>query len=193
MESYKIIIIVAIIIIYIYITSNNLIYVTYNSKKYLVRDVSDAIKAAEILYNIENNLKKLISLVINSNLKKENSEMYSYIRRISEKIDDIEIQESTADSIHTSYTVNKGELLVFCIRSKKTFKIHDINDLMYVGIHEIAHIGCPEIGHTDLFFKINKYLILKAIEYNIYKYVNYKISNREFCGMDLTVSVVDNI
>ena len=197
MEKYKIILLLSIIIIYIYFNSNDVTYIEYFDapnnikKKYLVRDVPDKDVAVKVLFNIETQLKKLVSLLMVDENVKKNTEMYDYIKTINEKLQSVEIQESSADSQYTSYSVNKGELLVFCIRSKKNFKIHDFNDLLYVAIHEIAHIGCTEVGHTDLFFKINEYLIKKAIEYDIYKYVNYSLHHKEFCGMELTVSVAD--
>jgi hypothetical protein len=117
--------------------------------------------------------------------------MYRYVLNIKDKINTVEIQESSSDSMYTSYSVNKGEILVLCLRSKKDGKIHDINDLLYVAIHELAHIGCPEIGHTDLFYKINKFLVNRAVIYKLYKYVDYSIYNRDYCGMNLTVTVAD--
>jgi len=195
MEIYKIILLISIIIIYIYFNANDVTYVEYfdgiNKKQYLVRDVPDKDKAVETIFKIEQTLKHFVSLLINDNNVKNNTEMYKCITTIDERLKNVEIQESSADSQYTSYSVNKGELLVFCIRSKKNSKIHEFNDLIYVAIHEIAHIGCVEVGHTDLFFKINEYLIKKAIEYNIYKYVNYSLNHHEFCGMELTVSVAD--
>ena len=196
MESYKIILLLSIIIIYIYFYTNDVTYVTYKyqdiNKKYLVRDVPDKYQAAKMIFRLEQSLKKLVSMLIQDSNVKKNTKMYEYISTINDKLDDVEIQESTANSKFTSYSVNKGELLVLCIRSKKNGEIHDFNDLLYVAIHEIGHIGCPEIGHTKLFFEINEYLIKKAIEYNIYRYVNYSINNREFCGMELTTSVANN-
>ena len=59
------------------------------------------------------------------------------------------------DQYETSKKINKGEEIVFCLRSIPDNKLHNINELMYVAIHEIAHVGCPEIGHTSLFKKIN--------------------------------------
>lgn len=100
------------------------------------------------------------------------------------------IRESSAYSRYTSYSINKGEELVFCLRSKTNNKLHDINELMYVGIHEIAHIGCPEIGHTKLFFDINRYLLKKAVEYNMYSIKNYKELNTEYCGLILTNNIL---
>lgn len=196
MESYLFVILLFIIIIYFYFNKTNVVYVanknSSNNKTYLVRNVPDKEAAVITLSKMEDNLKLLIKYLMSDASVKNNAEMYGYISTINDKIDSVEIQESTADSMHTSYSLNKGELLVFCIRSKETFKIHDMNELMYVAIHEIAHIGCPEVGHTDLFFKINTYLIDKAIQYGIYNYVNYGLHNVTYCGMTLSVTVANN-
>ena len=64
------------------------------------------------------------------------------------------VYETDPDSNLTSFSVNKGEELSFCLKSKKTDTLHDLNLLMYVAIHEMAHIACPEIGHGTLFKKI---------------------------------------
>ena len=196
LESYLLIILIAILIIYKYFYKPDVVYVKYldnnnNIKYYLVRNMTDKEKndSMMMLHNIKQNLKNLINkIIINDS---SNTSMIQYVKKINEKIDDVEIQESPADSKYTSYSINKGEVIVFCLRSKITNRLHDLNDLLYVAIHEIAHIGCPEIGHTDLFFKINKYLIQKAIDYNIYKYIDYKKNNKEYCGMQLTSSVVN--
>lgn len=195
MESYYLIIIIFTIIIYYYFNSSEVIYIKHSAsnKSYLVRNMNDKIDAVNMLDNIEKNLKKLIKILTVEKETINNTEMYKYIMTIDNKIHDVEIQESMPNSSYTSYSVNKGELLVFCIRSKETFKIHDLNELLYVAIHEIAHIGCPEVGHTDLFFKINKYLINKAIQYNIYKYIDYRLFNKEYCGMQLTINIGEQI
>jgi hypothetical protein len=195
MESYLIIILIAIVIIYKYLNSLDVVYVEFfdsnnNKKKYLVRDVEDKEYAVKTLLFIENALRQLIDMILKEN--NMDDDMQRYVMNIKDKINDVEIQESSSDSLYTSYSVNKGEILVLCLRSKKTGEIHDTNDLLYVAIHEIAHIGCPEIGHTDLFYKINRFLIKKAMQYNIYKYVNYNINNRDYCGMNLTINVADN-
>lgn len=195
MESHIIIAILAMLILYKYLNMSEITYEKYvdeNNKvsKYLVRNMPDKKQAVKTLAKIEKNLRILIKTLKNKDVEcKANAEMYSYVSRIDDKIDDVEIQETPADSKYTSYSVNKGELLVFCIRSKKTFKIHDMNELLYVAIHEIAHIGCPEVGHTNLFFKINAYLLKKAMQYDIYKYIDYSVNNKEYCGMTLTTNV----
>ena len=75
-------------------------------------------------------------------------------------------------------------------RSKEDDKLHDINELMYVAIHEIAHVGCPEIGHTELFMNINKFLLEQAIECNIYQYKNYNLYPENYCCIQLTSNIL---
>jgi hypothetical protein len=205
MESFLLILFFSGIIIYKNIFKSDVIYIELpeknepyknasnktKKKKYLVRNVKDKEQAVKILNHIHYQLELLTNKLLNDN-NVLNDSMYKYILNLKDKLDDVEIQESSADSIYTSYSVNKGEMLVFCIRSKKDNKIHDINDLLYVAIHELAHIACPEIGHTELFFSINSYLIKKAIEYGIYKYVDYNSEPHEYCGIDLSVSVANN-
>lgn len=195
MESYLVIILLSIIILFKYFNQSEVIYQEFNNngikKIYLVREMPDKDDAVKILGKLDITLKNLVKTLVKDN--SINSEMLGYIKTIVNRIDSVVIQESSADSKYTSYSVNKGEILVFCLRSKRSYKIHDFNDLLYVAIHEIAHIGCPELGHTPLFFKINKFLINKAIEKGIYKYIDYSRDIKEYCGIDLTVTVADNI
>ena len=100
------------------------------------------------------------------------------------------IYENSPDSEYTSYSVNKGEEIVFCLRSKKTGELHDINLMMYVTIHELAHVGCFEIGHTPLFKRIFAFYLTVAIELGLYKYDNYDSNPVEYCGMILSSTII---
>ena len=93
------------------------------------------------------------------------------------------IEETNINSKNTSFTINKGEKISFCISSKKTGKLHDLNLLTFVGIHELAHIACPEVGHTNLFYKILKYLIKCSIKIGIYNHGDYINNPTEYCGL----------
>jgi hypothetical protein len=110
-----------------------------------------------VLIDIKEKIKKLISYCY---LNETNSEYKLCISRINDKIDTINIYENIHNKNNsTSYTINKGDEMAICLRSKKDKNIHDLNEIMYVVIHEISHIACPEIGHTKLFLKINKYFL----------------------------------
>ena len=83
-------------------------------------------------------LKKLIYYI--DDLCKKNSKdtklefIKEYNNNIIRKFDNIIFSESTDNSKFTSYSINKGEEIVFCLRSSKNGELHDINELMYVAI-----------------------------------------------------------
>lgn len=143
-------------------------------------------ESAELINELYSKLRKLVKRI----LKGKEDKFTKYVKRIDRRIDMVTIRETEQDSPYTSYSVNKGEELVFCLRSKKTGKFHDINELLYVGIHEIAHIGSPEHGHTKLFRDINVYLLEKAVEYGLYKIVDYRKKPKEYCGIELSTNIL---
>jgi hypothetical protein len=180
-----------------YLFYNQVCYVeTFDSQVYLVRNVDDKRVAAEMLFNIRKRLILLVDTIIldmeNDTKHKYADKYYGCVKTIQKKLPHSIIKESSATSQYTSYTTNKGEEIVFCLRSKKHNKLHKINDIMYVAIHEIAHIGCPEIGHTKLFNKINKFLLTSAIDQGIYDYRDYKHKHKEYCGIKLTNTILDS-
>jgi len=174
-------------IIYISVNyvNDDVIYVSYDNEIYLVRNVDDKLEAAKTLSNLK---KKLIELI--DKIDDDEHEYNPYVRKIKSRLTTVKIRESSPNSTYTSYTVNKGEEMVYCIRSREDDTIHDMNELLYVAIHEIAHIGCPEIGHTELFKKINIYLLNKAVLYEIYNYKNYYNKNIEYCGMNIASNIL---
>lgn len=163
-----------------------------SEKFYLVRNLPDKQIAADIIARIVNDLKRL-AVAMYKDLKNGESEakkMGLYIKRMYNRFNGISFRESSAYSPYTSYTVNKGDEMVLCIRSKKTGKIHNYNIIMYVAIHELGHVGCTEIGHTPLFFKINRYMIRKGIKMGMYKYVDYSMYPEVYCGMNVNNNVI---
>jgi hypothetical protein len=165
----------------------------FNRRKYLVRDLNDKNETANLLATLMSNLKYLISELKNKAENTKDRELLKYkssINQIYDKIDHVKVRENEGGNDLTSYSVNKGEELVFCVRSKSNEQIHDINELMYVAVHEIAHIGCPETGHTRLFAKLNLFLLRKALDMGLYNYRDYAANPVEYCGMTLTTNIL---
>lgn len=179
-----------IIVLYFNTQYNKMTYIRsdIDNQYYLVRDLDDKQKSSNILAKIKKNIFKLTKYVYSS--IKKYPKMEQYIKQLNTRIQNVIITESTFNSSYTSYSVNKGEQIVFCIRTKGKYKIHDINLLMYVVIHEMAHVACPEIGHTPLFTKIFEFLCYRAIEINIYKKIEFKKFPKEYCGMIVDESVI---
>lgn len=166
-------------------TSDNLVMTKsdIDQKYYLVRNRQDRELAANTLARISSNIEKLVTyLKTHSN---EFPDYASYIKDLVSRTKKINIMETPEDEKYTSYTVNKGERIVFCLRFKVIEQIHDMNTLMYVVIHELAHVGCPEYGHTKLFNKIFKFLLTQGIVIGIYKPIDYRKTPQNYCGMEI--------
>lgn len=188
MYLFLIIIFVLIIIIFY---KNNSVYIRsdIDNKYYLVNDLYDSKQASNLLSYLYYISNYLIDKILNEDNKTDyDINYYKYVLNIKKKLYNLKIKESKITDNNT-HTVNKGETIVICLRNKQNFQLHDKNILIYVIIHELAHIGCPEIGHTNLFYQINKYLLNKAIQYDIYIYENY--NNKEYCGHNIISSILD--
>lgn len=162
---------------------------TIDNNFYTVRDLNDKQNVADTLAYIRIKVHNLIFHMLETSPKKYKS----YIEELNRKFDSVSISENIYDFYYTSYSVNKGEQLVFCMRSRKNSakdKTHDINLMMYVVLHEISHIACPEYGHTQMFKDIFKFITQNAIAMGIYTPIDFKNIPTEYCGMTITDSIV---
>ena len=92
---------------------------------------------------------------------------------------------------NTSYTENKGEKLVLCLREKEKNnsgqnEFHDINLIMFVVLHELTHIMNDRWGHETQYWRMFKFVILNAAEAGIYTPVDYSKHPQVYCGMNIT-------
>ncbi len=191
-ESLIISIIVIFIYIFLFYNKKNVVLITGqdNFTKYLVYDDEKKKDSALLLEKVTENMFKLKNYLYSN--KDNFPEFKDYIKQLHRNLnkDRTLIYENDPKSELTSFSVNKGEEIAFCLKSKKTGDIHKTNLIMYVAIHEMAHIACPEIGHGELFKKIFKFLIEQAIEINIYSYDDYDSKPVEYCGMILSSNIL---
>jgi hypothetical protein len=187
-EFFSVFLIIILSIIFFLSYESNFSDLTYvksslDNNNYLVRNRDDKNEAANMLATIKSNLTKLVEHL------KENNISDPRIQRLVAKFQPNNISESLPGTSYTSYSVNKGEKIVFCIRSKdKDEKLEDINTMMFVAIHEIAHIMTKSVGHTEEFWENMKYLLEKGIKIGVYQKVDYKNNPREYCGVKITDS-----
>jgi len=184
---------VALIIIFYRSHSCKMVYhkSDIDNREYLVRDLPDKQNASNMLAFIKNNIYKITTYL------HENKDKYpdykDYIDQLHSKVyksSGIIINESDDSNKYTSYSVNKGEQLIFCLRSRTTKKIHSSNIIMYVVLHEISHVACPEYGHTELFKKIFAFITSVAISINLYEKVDFYENPTEYCGLTITESII---
>jgi hypothetical protein len=174
-------------ILIIYFATNrnkvNIIKSQNNNTNYVVRNLPDKQEAANLLGKLEKNIFELINYLEQN--KNNNPKHKIYVELLTSRCSNLKLSEGDDDNRYTTYTLNKGEEIVFCLRSKKTHNLHDVNLLMFVTIHELSHIACPERDHTALFLDIFKFMLQQAISANLYKYQNYAKDEIEYCGMIL--------
>lgn len=163
--------------------NNEVTYVnsTIDNNEYLVRkciNKKDSIKSANLLAIIREKLIKLCKYC--QNKYKDNET----VKRLVNKFNPNSLSETGKNSKYTSYSVNKGDKIVLCLRSRdKHEKLIDINTLTFVAIHELAHVMTISIGHNDEFWDNFRFLLNNAIEANIYKNVNYSDNPKKYCGI----------
>lgn len=190
----QIIILACIIVILLFFYLNNS-HVSYlksdlDGQKYLVRDLPNKHEATEMLALIKRNLLQLDKFLEQNKNQKPCSDYRQYIDNLNAKIQTVDIKEGSPDSQYTSYSINKGEEIVFCLRSKKTHELHDLNLMMFVAIHEVSHIACPEVGHTPLFRDIFVFFLKTAMQLGIYKHIDFEKHNVEYCGININESPI---
>ena len=193
-ETILIISVIIIIFIFLFLHIKEIKYVeaySNTNKFYAVRASPNPQESANTIHDIVlrcTALKDYIVNKFNKNLYDDSNILKKYIPDLINRFDKIVWREDSPNNKYTSYTINKGEEIVMCIRDKNNPNIvHDINELMYVAIHEIGHVMCPENGHTPLFWEINTKLLDEALECNcgIYKYKDYLSDPQDYCGIKI--------
>lgn len=108
-------------------------------------------------------------------------------RLLSRMRDGIKIQESENEDGTSSYTINKGEILSFCLRHKDDQqRFHNDNTMWFVICHELAHVMSVSEGHGSEFIKNFRFLLKESSEQGIYTPVDYSVNNIEYCGVLVT-------
>jgi len=168
--------------------SNEVSYVvsSIDGNKYLVRNMDDNIEAANMLAKMRIKLEKLCVIMKNKYPDDES------VKRMNAKFNPDNITEAGKNNQYTSYSINKGEKIVFCIRHKEDKeKLVDENTMTFVSIHELAHIMTESVGHTDEFWANFKKLLKHAIEENLYVKEDYKSNPKDYCCIKVTDSSLD--
>ena len=193
-ETILIAIIIIFIYIYFFLNKKNFVSIeSYNGTKYMVYNDNLTKDKANLLETIVKNMCILKNYLI-KNIDSDDLKEYSpYIKQLDKNFNEnrTSVYETDPHSDLTSYSVNKGEELSICLKSKSSGQLHNINLLMYVVIHEMSHFACPEIGHGELFQKIFKKFTEIAIKLDIYNYDDYNTKPVEYCGMVLSSSVIN--
>jgi len=101
--------------------------------------------------------------------------------------------ENDMQSSDTSYSENKGQKIVVCLRDKTkapTYHLIVQNTVMFVMLHEMAHLMTETIGHTQEFWTNFRRILEDAVKLGLYTPVNYASRPTPYCGMTITDSPI---
>lgn len=193
--------IVLLMIIYMYLETRTyeVLYVksTVDNKEYLVRNLDDKQEAANLLARTRAKLVKVVDHLkgvtdeeaIEYSSKKEDAENNKEgFKRLIGRFQPDNISESTPNNKYTSYSVNKGQKIVFCLRAKgkPVETLVEDNVIMFVALHELAHIMTVSVGHTEEFWENFRILLRVAIKLKLYKDQDYASKPVDYCGTKIT-------
>tara|TARA_Y100000389_G_scaffold127019_1_gene124378 strand:+ start:9374 stop:9946 length:573 start_codon:yes stop_codon:yes gene_type:complete len=190
MNKIEIVIIFVIVVILLFYIQKRYLEVEYvmseiDNNRYLVRNQDDKQKAADMLARLNKKIKKLLNHM--NKLDPDNEDIKRLVGNYSVE----NISEGTEDSNYTSYSVNKGEKIVFCLRQRNgTDAFVEDNVLMYVATHELGHLMTKEIGHTETFWNNFRYLLSEAINIKVYKKTDFAENPAEYCGINIKSSII---
>jgi predicted metal-dependent hydrolase len=158
---------------------------TLDGRSYRVQDLPDKQDAANRLSQVRTGLDKILHEYRQPEYFHDEPTQL-LVQRL--KID--HLMENDIASQYTSYSENKGERIVLCLRDKtaEPYPLIDINTIMFVTLHEMAHLMTVSSGHTQEFWTNFRRLLQDAMKAGVYTQVNYSRSPVEYCGMMITDS-----
>jgi hypothetical protein len=115
------------------------------------------------------------------------------IARFLARFQDDVFVENDMGSADTSYSENKGQKIVVCLRDKTKapeYPLIDKNTVMFVMLHEMSHLATETIGHTSEFWTNFKRILHDAVQIGIYTPVNYARQPMPYCGMTISDSPI---
>jgi hypothetical protein len=171
---------------YVWGVPGNLTSVQVGGRSWRVQDMPDKTEAATLMARIHSNISKLMQDYKSNPGYEQDGPAQRLLERF--KVDNI--MENSIHSSYTSYSENKGEKLILCLRDKdsSSYPLHDENTIMFVVLHELSHLMTESTGHTAEFWANFKRILHDAVRLGIYQQVNYSRQPVDYCGMQISDS-----
>lgn len=153
--------------------------------QYDMQNLPSKEQAVKIMSEIRSRLVKLYSHYKETPGLEQDPPVGRFLSRFTPDV----FVENDMASKDTSYSENKGQKIVVCLRDKTKppkYPLVDLNTIMFVMLHEMAHLMTETIGHTQEFWTNFKRILGDAVKVGIYHPVNYAHQPTPYCGMTIT-------
>jgi hypothetical protein len=160
-----------------------------DGRAYFVQDLPNKKEAVEMLATIKGNMDKVAAFYAQEEFVSDPT-----AKNLVDRYNPHSIMENSMTSKDTSYSENKGEKIVICLRDKTNppgYPLVDLNTVMFVVLHEMAHLMTTELStgkHTPEFWANFRRLLQDASQIGVYQPINYSRSPVPYCGMEITDS-----
>lgn len=151
---------------------------------YSVRDMPDKQSAADTMAKVRLKMNKL-KLHLESTVP-DKAQVQQLTRNFEANPN--RFKEATPDAEHTSYSVNKGEEVHFCLRQREGGDESLVNEdiITFVAIHEMGHMITKTIGHGPDFWNNFAWLLQEAEKIGVYSHKDFRAHPVSYCGMKIT-------
>jgi hypothetical protein len=172
-----------------------------DNKDYVVQNKPDKQKAADMLAQVRQRMIKLVDCLKKNNgqpaeeskkaeAQADQKQFGNYetrLNRLVMRFNPDKISEGNEDTKFTTYTLNKGDKVVFCLRARdEDDRVHDLNLMTFVAVHELAHIASVTEHHTDEFKSNFAWLLEHAVKCGVYQPEDFRNAPRNYCGISVT-------
>lgn len=165
--------------------SNTLHMVGPDGQSYEMQNLPNKEQAVKLMAAVRKNLVKLHEYYRDTPGVAQDPAAIRFAERFSPNV----FVENDMQSGDTSYSENKGQKIVVCMRDKTkppSYPLIDQNTIMFVMLHEMAHLMTETIGHTSEFWTNFKRILHDAVQLGIYQSINYAQQPTPYCGMTIT-------
>ena len=155
-----------------------------DGQTYTVRDMPDKQNAADTMARVRIKMNKLKLHLESTNPDKPQ------VKQLTRNFEanPNRFKESTPEAQHTSYSVNKGEEVHFCLRQRENGDESLVQEdiITFVAIHEMGHMITKSIGHEPEFWNNFAWLLQEAEKVGIYTHRDFRAHPVSYCGMKIT-------
>ena len=158
-----------------------------DGQSYEMQNLPDKEKAVTLMADVKARLLKLVTHYKSDQALSADPPVRRFLERFKTDV----FVENDMASRDTSYSENKGEKIVVCLRDKTKapqYPLIDANTIMFVVLHEMAHLMTETIGHTQEFWSNFRRILGDAVQIGLYTPVNYSQRPTPYCGMVISDS-----
>ena len=167
--------------------NNTSVQSSIDGNTYQVQNLPNKAEAANKLAELKQRLTKLIESYKEDPASISDPRISILVSRFNPN----NFCENDINADTTSYSENKGEKIVVCLREKSPpYNFVDDNTIMFVLLHEMSHLMTTTIGHTPEFWANFKRILHDGVRCGIYTAVNYSKQPTPYCGMTITDSPI---